>query len=399
MAARRRNARPDGTVRSGPSKPLGKSLSVFAQSRCRAAPVPLGRDTQGTRIQRSPARAHAAKPGSPQTVCPYSGFVAEDGDFVHFDDVEAVKKQILWEAEADLHDYLADFAKDFNRGMPRGGFISMSMKFEGRQSPRPLAIREDLLRDLECDACARAYAVYAIALFCPDCGASNLALHYRRETELIREQVALASQMDQAGRAELAYRLMGNAHEDVLTAFETAMKTVYRHLVRQRMPDQAAELSGKKEIGNGFQNIERGRGKFAAFRIDPFAALGKDEIELLRLNIQKRHVIGHNLGIADEYYAELTQGEQPGETVNLSAMRSRASPKSASRSSRTSNLLSVRSYLYRKNPNHERSSQTVDRPARLAVFLPPPDRSMRHLQGYRGRRRKARTGSPPAQAP
>ena len=35
------------------------------------------------------------------------------------------------------------------------------------------------------------------------------------------------------------------------------------------------------------------------------------------MNIQKRHVIGHNLGIADEHYAELTQEEQPGETVHL----------------------------------------------------------------------------------
>ena len=257
------------------------------------------------------------EPGSPRTVCPYSGVIAEDGEFVHFDDVEAVKQQILWEAEADFHDYLEGFAKDFNRGMPRGGLISMSMKFEGRQSPRPLAIREDLLRDLDCDACARAYAVYAIALFCPDCGSPNLALHFRRETELIREQIALASEQDNAGRAELAYRLMGNAHEDVLTAFETALKTVHRHLVRRRLPDRAAELCSKKEIGNAFQNIERGRQKFSALGIDPLAFLDAQEAERLRLNIQKRHVIGHNLGIADEHYAELTQDEEPGQTINL----------------------------------------------------------------------------------
>ena len=37
------------------------------------------------------------------------------------------------------------------------------------------------------------------------------------------------------------------------------------------------------------------------------------------LNIEKRHVIGHNLGIADEHYVALTQTDQPGETVNLIA--------------------------------------------------------------------------------
>jgi hypothetical protein len=42
-----------------------------------------------------------------------------------------------------------------------------------------------------------------------------------------------------------------------------------------------------------------------------------EDTDLLRLNIQKRHVIGHNLGVADEHYVELTQAEQPGETVAL----------------------------------------------------------------------------------
>ncbi len=257
------------------------------------------------------------EPGSAQTVCPYSGLIAGDEEFIHFDDVEAVKQQILWEAEADFDDYLADLAKDFNRRQPRGGFISMSMKFEGRQRPRPLAIREDLLRDLRCDACARSYAVYAIALFCPDCGSPNLALHYRRETDLVREQIALANEQEKARHSELAYRLMGNAHEDVLTAFETALKTIYRYLVRGKLPERAGDLCSKREIGNSFQNIERGRERFAALRIDPFAGLDGEELERLRINIQRRHVIGHNLGIADEHYAELTQGEESGETVTL----------------------------------------------------------------------------------
>lgn len=59
--------------------------------------------------------------------------------------------------------------------------------------------------------------MFAIALFCPDCGAPNLALHFARETELVGQQVDLAESQD---RQELAYRLLGNAHEDVLTAFE-----------------------------------------------------------------------------------------------------------------------------------------------------------------------------------
>ena len=37
----------------------------------------------------------------------------------------------------------------------------------------------------------------------------------------------------------------------------------------------------------------------------------------LRINIEKRHVVGHNLSMADETYSESTQFEQPGRTVHL----------------------------------------------------------------------------------
>lgn len=257
------------------------------------------------------------QPGPGETVCPYSGLIASDEQFVHFDDVEALKRQVMWAAQEDVGDYLENWARDFNRGQPKGGFISMSMSVKRSRRARPFTIREDLLRDLECDICQRAYGVYAIALFCPDCGAPNIALHFTREVHLVREQIALADQLEAESRRELAYRILGNAHEDVLTAFETALKTVFRYLVCQRLPDETETLCGKMPIGNAFQNIGKGRSLFVSLGIDPFAGLTESDLSTLTLNIQKRHVIGHNLGIADERYSELTQDEQPGETVTL----------------------------------------------------------------------------------
>lgn len=159
--------------------------------------------------------------------------------------------------------------------------------------------------------------MYAIGLFCPDCGAPNLALHFRRETELVARQIALAAQQEGQGEPELAYRLMGNAHEDVLTAFEATLKAAYWYVVGKHLPDQAEKPCNKKAIGNAFQNLARAKERFAAIDRNPFETLSADDTAFLILNIQKRHVIGHNLGIADEHYNELTQGEQPGETVTL----------------------------------------------------------------------------------
>ncbi len=256
-------------------------------------------------------------PGSKQTVCPYSGVVGDDDDFVHADDIEAVKKHVLWLAENDVSDLLGDWAKDFNRRQPRGAFISMKMEHKPRRRPKPLAIREDLLRSLECELCHREYGVYALALFCPDCGAPNVALHFRREIALVSEQIDLADELDQKGNVEIAYRLMGNAHEDVLTAFEATLKSVHAHLVKTHLPDQVDKFLGKKAVGNAFQNVERGRKLFAKLGIDPFDILDEAGIKHIQLNAEKRHVLGHNLGIADDHYASFSEDLEPGETVTL----------------------------------------------------------------------------------
>ena len=60
---------------------------------------------------------------------------------------------------------------------------------------------------------------------------------------------------------ELSYRLLGNAHEDVLTAFEATLKAVYLHGVQRR----GVELKDIKPLKNDFQNIEFGQKRFAEF--------------------------------------------------------------------------------------------------------------------------------------
>jgi hypothetical protein len=85
-------------------------------------------------------------------------------------------------------------------------------------------------------------------------GAPSLAVHFRRECELIEQRIELARA---AENPELSFRLLGNAHEDVVTALETYLKTVYRYLVKKRLVgEDAARLVTAKAVGN---TIERAR--------------------------------------------------------------------------------------------------------------------------------------------
>ncbi|MXY54004.1 MAG: hypothetical protein F4Y86_15970 [Gammaproteobacteria bacterium] len=134
---------------------------------------------------------------------------------------------------------------------------------------------------------------------------------------LFRTRAPFYSETVERKVAELGYRLIGNAHEDVLTALEATLKAIYRHLVRTRLPDQFSRLGSKQAIGTAFQNIERATALYAHLGIEPFSVLAPADVECLELNIQKRHVLGHNLGVADESYVDIAGDGKAGETIRL----------------------------------------------------------------------------------
>jgi hypothetical protein len=251
-------------------------------------------------------------PGTPGTICPYSGILDEDNAFAHPDDIAAAKEVVAHAFETDVANAFHGLFTDLARNTSGNKSFKVKAGRKPQPKPKPRFARRDLLRELVCDECGRDYGVYAISLFCPDCGAPNIHLHFAREAALVREQVELAEKLG-AEHGELAYRLLGNAHEDVLTAFEATLKAVYYYQLTKR-PLSAPEV---KPVLNSFQNIIRGQRRFAEFDFDPYGSLGEDALAELTLNIQKRHVIGHNLGVADAAFAEHALEARLGETVPL----------------------------------------------------------------------------------
>lgn len=304
-----------------PRSPSGMVSRYCPNAECVPSLFQIGAPPLNQEIAKNHSHLIRRSPGTEGVTCPYCAHDAPDEDFIWQADIEAAIEQVKFAAQQDVKRHFGRIASDFNRQMKGSGgdLFKIGMDVDGPPMNRPIASREDLLRDLICDICERRYGVYAIGLFCPDCGARNIHVHFRREVELVNQQIELAKKVEEEGRKELAYRLLGNAHEDVLTAFETYLKTVFRFLVKHRLPEEAKHLCSKHAIGNKFQNIARGQELFAKIGINPYYELGEYDSKFLRLNIEKRHVLGHNLGIADEVYTEITQEEPPGQTVQLLA--------------------------------------------------------------------------------
>lgn len=302
-----------------PMSPSGKTYQYSPNPDAPPRLFLLG-DADPLEARTTPRRPMRRRPGPGQTVCPYSGVMADDEEFTHFDDLRVIKKHIQRLVEADIEDHLADMARDFNRRQPRDALISLKMDVPRRarsQTHRPLAIRQDLMRNVDCTLCGRHYAVYAIALYCPDCGAPNLLRHFDRELSLIDAQITLAESDTGELDKELAYRLLGNAHEDVLTAFEAALKVAFRQLALMHT-DHGAEPPSPP-TPNTFQNIRKGSAAYRSIGLELFACLDESELSALSDHVQRRHVIGHNLGIADDLFTKLTDSGRIGQTVSIIA--------------------------------------------------------------------------------
>ncbi|MCH8990909.1 MAG: hypothetical protein IIA44_04045 [Acidobacteria bacterium] len=132
--------------------------------------------------------------------------------------------------------------------------------------------------------------------------------------ELAPAEVTLVESVEDR---EVRWRLLGNAHEDVLTALETYLKVVYRFVVDQRYSGDERERLLKRGDGNAFQSQGRAAERYSDLGIELVRDLAESERRLLDVYVHTRHVIGHNLGLVDRRFAGRTERGQEGETVPL----------------------------------------------------------------------------------
>lgn len=302
-----------------PKSPMGKIQRYCPNGTCVPRRFQLGQAPDDRKIPNEVQTLTRRSSGRGGTTCPYCGIDSADDQFHAPEDIKAAQEYVKWAAAEEIGEWVAGLADNFNRSMRSNNPLGVSMSVKRSPKPPPRTWREDLLRDLTCDICGRNYGVYAIALFCPDCGARNLHVHFRRERELVQRQLEIADSIGKAGETELAYRLLANAHEDVLTAFETYQKAIFKFLVSKLVAQSSMDHLFDQAKGNPFQNVDRARDLFQQLGLDPYEALTEDQAQHLGLCIQKRHVIGHNLGLADDKFLESSSEAGEGESVRLVA--------------------------------------------------------------------------------
>lgn len=308
-----------------PSSESGKILLRCPLTGCEPADFYLGQAPPGKLIAAEFKPWIRRQPGMPGVTCPYCGHDDDDDRFRHPDDQSYLNRRIEHEAKqfaAEVIDHhLREFEKSLARSA-RGGFIQLKVKsLRPRRlaSRRPMVPRrQDFLRNVACHVCDRGYGVFALALFCPDCGAPNLSTHIKRERELAEEELTSVDELKNQGCRERAERRLANIQEDAISVTEKFFRTIYEFILRRRCDVAEVEMKLKK-VGNAFQSLARGRKLFDALEIDPCEGIWDEDMEFLQNMMAKRHVVTHNLGLADEKYVSQIGEGRTGRNVPVSA--------------------------------------------------------------------------------
>lgn len=227
--------------------------------------------------------------------CPYCGHPAGHEHFWTKEQIEYAQS-VAMNAVADaLHQTFKGL--EFER-KPKGLFgIGISMKVQ-RGQPIPIHnYREKQLEtEVVCVHCTLRYSVYGVFAFCPDCGEHNSLQILDKNLDVVAKMLDLAS----GAERDLAEKIIENALEDCVSAFDGFGRELCRvYAEKARSASKAAKMS--------FQNLDGARKNLLeVFGIDLSNGTEPEGWRLLTTGFQKRHVVGHRMGIVDEEYVTRT---------------------------------------------------------------------------------------------
>lgn len=261
--------------------------------------------------------------GQEVAYCPYCRYENEPGDFFTKAQKDYAMKLLKNEAIKGINHMVQKTLGLGASGRKKigNGMISLEMTFKpSRPQHVSRPFEEELRRDVTCPICGLVHSVFGLAIWCPDCGADIFISHVEAELMVVSKVLGAVDARRMELGPRVAARDVENALEDIVSVFETVLKTITRrHLSKTGVPPGEADKSIGK-IRNGYQNIAKAINIFYAHTgLELFKDVSDEDVQSLELTFEKRHPITHNLGIIDRKYLERVRtGEVVGREVRVS---------------------------------------------------------------------------------
>lgn len=240
-----------------------------------------------------------AKVSDEEVFCPSCGHTADAEKWWTQQQIEHAQQAALAEIAGSLTKAMTRDAAQWNRRQPKGGFVSMTMKVDNRNTQvlLPPAAAEAMQLKITCPSCECRYAVVGAAFFCPACGHNAADQQFAQSISGILQSLdainSVRSAITDRDIAENTIRLIvENGLQNAVTAFQRCAEAIFAEL----------PTAGKARR-NAFQNLSEGDALWNAATGTPYTAhLSSDDLAVLQRAFQQRHLLAHTQGIVDADY-------------------------------------------------------------------------------------------------
>jgi hypothetical protein len=251
--------------------------------------------------------------------CPYCGHTAPTPDFMPAQ-MARVQAAAAGVGEQYIQQLFSDMFEDVARGYsgPSGTGISLSYR-PGTPPPTrslPAYEIEPTRRSMTCLHCGETFAVYGLAIYCPECGQLAPQQQFAELVRVQRDRLAALERLDDNTRRDLKEAGVFTANyestfKDGFTALETYLKN--------RFQREATNVT-KQPSSTTFQRLDETNALYIAHvGVDPRQRAGQPLWDELQQAAAIRHVLVHNSGVIDDKFLDRQPGwpQRLGERIQV----------------------------------------------------------------------------------
>ena len=236
--------------------------------------------------------------------CPMCRHEANSKSWYTAEQLEEGRGKIKEHITDRIHNAFRDDAANFNSHQPRNSFLKLSMNVSGGRRDEtilPLASKEEMELKIQCQECSSRYAVIGSAFFCPCCGHNSAEETFANAIKKIKAKInniprikTLLESVSKDTSAITCQSLIETSLNDCVVAFQRFNEVLFTR-----------KYSEVKVRPNAFQNIEAGAGYWQSAIGESYSNwVTEDEIKMLKIMFQRRHLLSHTEGIVDQKYVD-----------------------------------------------------------------------------------------------
>lgn len=236
--------------------------------------------------------------------CPRCGYTASSDHWWTQQQINQAKELALQLAMSQIQEEIHRSFKKVSRSSNKYFKISYKPGKKITFQNNPIGQQKEWELEICCDQCGTRTSVIGTAYFCPCCGTNAVDRLFNESMDRIKKQLNSLTEIqtlledvhDKGTAANMIQNMIETSLKDVVSAFQKFAVEAFR------------KSSTKSVTPNDFQIIDKGSTLFKKhYGVSYDEWLTSEELQIINVMFQRRHILEHNQGIIDDKYLYRSQ--------------------------------------------------------------------------------------------